>query len=436
MEEKKLTLADTVTTLIENKKYSSVRDILLTMQAVDIAAMFEEVPEQKIPLLFRILPKDLASDTFVEMSAEQREYLIKSFSDKELKDVVDELYLDDTVDIVEEMPASIVKRILKQANSETRQMINEMLKYPADSAGSIMTPEFVDLYRDMTINEAIQHIRETGVDKETINVCYVTNVSRQLIGEVSIRTLILADLSATVDSVMTKNTVSVNTQEDKEVVDSEERLVGIVTVDDAMDVMRDETTEDIDKMAAITPSDKPYLKLSTFDIYKSRIPWLLILMISAAFTGAIITHFEDALSAYLVLAASIPMIMDTGGNCGSQASVTVIRGISLQEITFADTFKVLWKELRVSILCGATLAVTNFIKLLLIDRVTILVALVISLTILCTVVIAKLVGCSLPILAKRLGFDPAVMASPFITTIVDAVSLFIYFNIAGMILGL
>ena len=434
MEEKKLTLADTVTTLIENKKYSSVRDILLTMQAVDIAAMFEEVPEQKIPLLFRILPKDLASDTFVEMSAEQREYLIKSFSDKELKDVVDELYLDDTVDIVEEMPASIVKRILKQANSETRQMINEMLKYPADSAGSIMTPEFVDLYRDMTIN-----------------VCYVTNVSRQLIGEVSIRTLILADLSATVDSVMTKNTVSVNTQEDKEdvahvfskygcivvpVVDSEERLVGIVTVDDAMDVMRDETTEDIDKMAAITPSDKPYLKLSTFDIYKSRIPWLLILMISAAFTGAIITHFEDALSAYLVLAASIPMIMDTGGNCGSQASVTVIRGISLQEITFADTFKVLWKELRVSVLCGATLAVTNFIKLLLIDRVTILVALVISLTILCTVVIAKLVGCSLPILAKRLGFDPAVMASPFITTIVDAVSLFIYFNIAGMILGL
>ena len=453
MEEKKLTLADTVTTLIENKKYSSVRDILLTMQAVDIAAMLRKCRSRK----YRFFSEFFAEGSRVghirrNCSEPSREsILIKSFSDKELKDVVDELYLDDTVDIVEEMPAGVVKRILKQANSETRQMINEMLKYPADSAGSIMTPEFVDLYRDMTINEAIQHIRETGVDKETINVCYVTNVSRQLIGEVSIRTLILADLSATVDSVMTKNTVSVNTQEDKEdvahvfskygcivvpVVDSEERLVGIVTVDDAMDVMRDETTEDIDKMAAITPSDKPYLKLSTFDIYKSRIPWLLILMISAAFTGAIITHFEDALSAYLVLAASIPMIMDTGGNCGSQASVTVIRGISLQEITFADTFKVLWKELRVSVLCGATLAVTNFIKLLLIDRVTILVALVISLTILCTVVIAKLVGCSLPILAKRLGFDPAVMASPFITTIVDAVSLFIYFNIAGMILGL
>lgn len=451
MEEKKQTLADTVTTLIESKKYSTVRDILLTMQAVDIAAMFEEVPEQKIPLLFRLLSKDLASDTFVEMSPEQREYLIKSFSDKELKEVVDELYLDDTVDIVEEMPASIVKRILKQANSETRQMINEMLKYPADSSGSIMTPEFVDLYPDMTINEAIEHIRETGVDKETINVCYVTNVSRQLIGEVSIRTLILADLSATVESVMTKNTVSVNTQEDKEnvaniftkygcivvpVVDSEERLVGIVTVDDAMDVIREETTEDMDKMAAITPSDKPYLKLSTFDIYKSRIPWLLLLMISATFTGAIITHFESALSAYLILAASIPMIMDTGGNCGSQASVTVIRGISLQEINFSDTLKVLWKELRVSVLCGATLAATNFLKLLLIDRVTISVALVISLTILVTVVIAKLVGCSLPILAKRLGFDPAVMASPFITTIVDALALFIYFNIAEMILGL
>ncbi|MGN1410039.1 MAG: magnesium transporter, partial [Eubacteriales bacterium] len=276
MAEKIIVLAETITALIESKKYSSIRDILLTMQAVDIAAVFEEIPQQKIPLLFRILPKDLAADTFVEMPSELREYLIRSFSDNELKAVIDELYLDDTVDIVEEMPANIVKRILEQANSETRHMINEMLKYPADSAGSIMTTEYVDLYPNMTITEAIEHIRETGVDKETINVCYVTNVSRQLVGEVSIRTLILASSQSTVESVMTTNTVSVGTQEDKEdvahvftkygcivvpVVDSENRLVGIVTVDDAMNVLRDETTEDIDKMAAITPSDKPYLKL-------------------------------------------------------------------------------------------------------------------------------------------------------------------------------
>lgn len=444
-----ISIADTVTALIDNKKYTTLRDVLLTMQAVDIAAICEEIPQQKISLLFRLLPKDLAADTFVEMPGELREHLIRSFSDNELKELIDELYLDDTVDIIEEMPANIVKRILSQANSETRQMINQFLRYPADSAGSIMTAEYVDLYPDMKINEAIEHIRETGVDKETINVCYVINNSRQLIGEVSIRTLILSSSDVSVETIMTKNTVSVNTQMDKEdvahiftkygcivvpVVDSEERLVGIVTVDDAMNVIRDETTEDIDKMAAITPSDKPYLKLSTFDIYKSRIPWLLLLMVSATFTGSIITHFQDALSSYLVLVASIPMLMDTGGNCGSQASVTIIRGISLQEIKFADTFKVIWKELRVSVMCGLSLAVINFLKLIFIDRIEIIIAAVICMTLVLTVIIAKLVGCIMPILAKRIGFDPAVMASPFITTIVDALSLFIYFKIAGLIL--
>lgn len=444
-------LTETVNTLLDNKKYATLRDILMTMQAVDIAAIFEELVPQKLSLLFRLLPKDLATDTFVEMTPELQQHLIRSFSDSELKEVLDELYMDDTVDLVEEMPANIVKRILAQSNSKTRQLINEMLKYPEDSAGSIMTTEYVDLYPDMTVAEAIEHIRQTGIDKETINVCYVTNSSRQFIGEVSIRTLILASRDSTVESVMTTNTVSVSTKEDQEnvahiftkygcivvpVVDSENRLVGIVTVDDAMDVIRDETTEDIDKMAAIMPSDKPYLRLSTLEIFKSRIPWLLFLMISATFTGSIITHFQDALSSYLVLVASIPMLMDTGGNCGSQASVTVIRGISLHEIEFRDTLKVIWKEMRVSVLCGVTLAAVNFVKLMAFNGVGVQIAAVICLTLVCTVIVAKLVGCSLPILAKRIGFDPAVMASPFITTIVDAVSLFIYFTIAGALLGI
>lgn len=446
-----ISLTDTVNTLLDNRKYTTIHDILLTIQAVDIAVLFEELSPQKISLLFRLLSKDLAADTFVEMSSELQEQLISSFSDKELKEILEELYMDDTVDLVEEMPANIVKRILTQSNSETRKLINEMLKYPEDSAGSIMTTEYVKLRPNMKISEAIEHIRRTGIDKETINVCYVTDERRQLVGEVSIRTLILAEPDDMVKSHMMSNTLSVHTQEDQEnvahiftkygcivlpVVDSENRLVGIVTVDDAMEVIIDEVEEDMDKMAAITPSDKPYLKLSVFEIYKSRIPWLLILMISAAFTGSIITHFQDALSAYLVLAASIPMLMDTGGNCGSQASVTVIRGISLHEIKYKDTMKVIWKEARVSLLCGISLAAVNFVKLILLSHVDIQIAAVICITLVFTVFVAKLVGCSLPIIAKRLGFDPAVMASPFITTIVDALSLFIYFRIATMILGI
>ena len=407
------------------------------------------MPRRKLSLLFRLLPKEQAAEAFVEMDLDLQEHLIHGFSDNELKEIVDELYLDDTVDMVEELPANVVKRILAQANPETRQLINEMLQYPEDSAGSVMTTEYVDLSADMTVPDAIKHIKRTGVDKETINVCYVTSSDRKLIGEVPIRSLILAEDKETVGEIMQKNVISVTTQEDQEevaqtfakydcialpVVDSEGRLVGIVTVDDAIDILQSEATEDIDKMAAVTPSDRPYLKLSTFAIYKSRIPWLLILMISATFTGSIITHYESALSSYLVLTASIPMLMDTGGNCGSQASATIIRGISLQQIKFSDIFRVVWKETRVALLCGLTLAAVNFVKLILLSKVTVTVAAVICLTLVFTVFAAKIVGCTLPILAKRVGGDPAVMASPFLTTIVDALSLIIYFEIAGVLL--
>ena len=444
-----LIISEAIEKFLDERKYTTLRDVLKTMQAADIAALFEILPRRKLSLLFRLLPKEQAAEAFVEMDLDLQEHLIHGFSDNELKEIVDELYLDDTVDMVEELPANVVKRILAQANPETRQLINEMLQYPEDSAGSVMTTEYVDLSADMTVPDAIKHIKRTGVDKETINVCYVTSSDRKLIGEVPIRSLILEEDKETVGEIMQKNVISVTTQEDQEevaqtfakydcialpVVDSEGRLVGIVTVDDAIDILQSEATEDIDKMAAVTPSDRPYLKLSTFAIYKSRIPWLLILMISATFTGSIITHYESALSSYLVLTASIPMLMDTGGNCGSQASATIIRGISLQQIKFSDIFRVVWKETRVALLCGLTLAAVNFVKLILLSKVTVTVAAVICLTLVFTVFVAKIVGCTLPILAKRVGGDPAVMASPFLTTIVDALSLIIYFEIAGVLL--
>ncbi len=442
---------ETLRTLIEEKKYQSLRDVLLTVQPVDLAAALAEMPPQDLSLLFRLLPKDEAADTFVEMDADSREELIRGFSDSELRDILNELYLDDTVDLIEEVPALLVGRILEQSSPESRRLINELLRYPDDSAGSIMTTEYVGLHAAMTVGEAIEHIRRVGIDSENINVCYVTDRGRRLIGIVTIRTLILAEPGASVGSVMNENIISVRTLDDKEdvanvftkygsivlpVVDSEERLVGIVTVDDVMNVIRDEATEDIDKIGAVTPSDKPYMKLSVLEIFKNRIPWLLVLTVSAAFTGSIITHFQDALSSYLVLVAAIPMLMDTGGNCGSQSSVTVIRGISLGEIAFGDIFRVMWKEARVSVLCGVTLAALNFAKLMLINRVGFGVAAVICLTLIVTVFAAKLVGCTLPLIAKKAGLDPAVMASPFITTIVDALSLFIYFRMAGMILGI
>mgnify|MGYP004560472471 FL=1 len=444
-------ITGTILALIEEKKFQSLRDVLRTMQPVDVAMAAAELTPQDLSLVFRLLPKDEAAETFAEMDAESREDLIRSFSDSELRDILEELYIDDTVDMIEEMPAVLVGRILEQSSPESRRLINELLMYPDASAGSIMTTEYVDLHAGMTVGEAIGRIRRIGVDRETINVCYVTGEGRRLIGAVTIRALILAEPSAQVGSVMDENIISVGTLDDKEkvanlftkygsivlpVVDSEKRLVGIVTVDDVMNVIRDEATEDIDKIGAVTPQDKPYMRLSVWDIYKSRIPWLLILMASAAFTGAIITHFQDALSAYLVLVAAIPMLMDTGGNCGSQASVTVIRGISLEEIEFRDIFRVMWKESRVALLCGVTLAVLNFARFMLIDRVGLAVSAVICLTLLVTVLAAKLVGCTLPLIAKKIGLDPAVMASPFITTIVDALSLFIYFRTASAVLGI
>ena len=446
------TLKNSIIRLADEKKYAALRDILSTMNAADIAALFEEdIPENVLPRLFRLLPKELAADTFVEMSPETQELLIKGFSDSELKEVVDELYVDDAVDIVEEMPANVVKRILRQADPEKRRMINDILKYPEDSTGSIMTTEFVELRPYMTVQDAILHIRRGGLKKETINTCYVCQKDRKLIGMVTIQDLILGENEQKLEELMETNVISVGTLEDQEavvqlfgkydflampVVDGEGRLVGIVTVDDVLDVMEEETTEDIEKMAAIVPADKPYLKQTIFELWKSRIPWLLFLMLSATFTGMIIMGFEDALAQYVVLTAYVPMLMDTGGNSGSQASATVIRGIAVGDVEFSDFFSVIWKEIRVAVLCGVTLSVCNFIKLMLFDRLEMLVALVVCLTLLMTVFIAKTVGCTLPMLAKRLGFDPAVMASPFITTIVDAISLLVYFRFATIFLGL
>ena len=439
----------TVEKLWEEKKYNTLRDVLSTMQPAQVADLLSALPENAPAMLFRLMPKELAADTFVEMEPDMQEALIKSFSDTELKGVLNELYMDDAVDLVEEMPANVVRRILAQADPEMRKSINELLKYPEDSAGSIMTTEFVALLPHMTAADAITSIRRTGMDKETVNTCYVIDQSRKLLGVVTLRTIVMAREDQTMEELMEENVVSVGTLEDQEtvahmfsdynlnvlpVVDKESRLVGIVTVDDAIDVMEEEATEDISKMAAITPTDKPYLKTSVFTLYKSRIPWLLLLMLSATFTGMIITHFEDTLSFSIALTAAIPMLMDTGGNCGSQASVTVIRALSLGELHFTDLFNVWWKEARVAIMCGATLAVANFGKLLLVERVPPMIAACICLTLFAAVVIAKFVGCTLPILADKLGFDPAVMASPFITTIVDALSLLIFCGFAGMLL--
>ncbi len=446
------TLKTSIKALAEVKKYATLRDILSTMNAADIASLFEDdMPEEIVPLLYRLLPKELAADTFVEMEPDTQQMLITGFSDNELKEVVDELYVDDAVDLVEEMPANVVKRILMQADAQKRQMINTILKYPEDSAGSIMTTEFVDLRPHMTAEDAILHIRRSGITKETINNCYICSKDRKLIGVVTIRGLIMAENSQTMEELMEENVIAVTTIEDQEtvaqqfskygflampVVDREDRLVGIVTVDDVLDVLEEEVTEDIEKMAAIVPADKPYLRMTSFELWKSRIPWLLLLMVSATFTGIIITGFEDSLAKYVVLTAYIPMLMDTGGNSGSQASVTVIRGISLNEIEFKDIFRVIFKEMRVALLCGITLAVCNLAKLMLFDRLAIMVAATICLTLVVTIFCAKIVGCSLPLIAYRLGFDPAVMASPFITTIVDAISLLVYFQFATRLLGL
>lgn len=445
--------------MLDEKKYASLRDILVTMNPSDVAGLFDGLEEKQIPVMFRLLPKEQAAETFVEMEPEAQQLLIQGFSDNELREVLDELYVDDAADLVEEMPANVVRRILTQADPEMRSSINQILRYPENSAGALMTMEYVSLRLDMTVEESILRIRRQGVDKETIYTCYVLSADRTLQGIVTVKDLLLAESDDTeIKEIMTENVISVTTQDDQEevakmfskynflalpVVDTEKRMVGIVTFDDAMDVMEEEATEDMEIMAAMTPSEKSYLKSTPFDLYKHRIPWLMLLMVSATFTGMIISSFESALALLPALTAFIPMLMDTGGNCGSQSSVTVIRALSLDELELRDVFTVLWKEVRTAVLCGISLAAVCFLKVLLVDRllmhnesISLSVDLVICLALGVTVVMAKMVGCTLPLLAKRLGFDPAVMASPFITTIVDALSLLVYFLFAKTILGL
>ncbi len=442
---------EVVKELLETKQYTKLRQMLADMNSADIAVILEELPEEELLKIFRILPKSMAADVFSYLEVEHQQSLITSMSEKDAAGIIDNLMADDATDLLEEMPANIVKKILSNASAETRRDINHLLRYPEDSAGSIMTVEYVDLKENMTVEEAIARIRQIGVDSETINICYVLDAKRKLLGTVALRYLLISPSDAIIGEIMHENVIFINTLMDQEevarqfqkydftampVVDNEERLVGIITVDDIVDIMEEEATEDMEKMAAIVPSDKPYMRTGVFETWKKRIPWLLLLMISATVTGKIITHYESALGSYVVLTAFIPMLMDTGGNAGGQSSVTIIRGLSLNEIEFKDIFAVIWKEARVAVLCGITLAATNFVKVMLIDHVTMPVAAVVCLTLVVAVFFAKVVGCTLPMFAKKIGFDPAVMASPFITTIVDALSLAIYFQFATHILGL
>lgn len=439
--------------LIENKQYSQFRKIIEEYNVADVAEYLDELPSEQRGQVFRILPKAVAADVFSYLDIDTQHSMIIAMSEKEAGSILDELYADDAADLLEEMPANVVKRLLASASDETRRDINHLLNYPEDSAGSIMTVEFVDLKEDLTVAQAIDRIRSVGIDKETINVCYVLDKNRKLKGTVALRYLLISNTSDIIGEIMHENVVTIQTTDDQEkvamtfqkydftampVVDSEDRLVGIITVDDVVDIMEHEATEDIEMMAAITPTDKPYSKTGVLENYKKRIPWLLLLMISATFTGKIIQHYEEAIASagYLVLTSFVPMLMDTGGNSGSQSSVSIIRSLSLNEIEFKDIFGVIFKEFRIGVLCGGTLVIANFLKLLIIDSVSVNVALVVCITLLVTVIAAKLVGSTLPIVAKKIGFDPAVMASPFITTIVDALSLIIYFSVATNMLGL
>ncbi len=435
--------------LIETKQYTRLRQELAEMNDADIAAFLEHMDDEQMLKIFRILPKSMAADVFSYLEIDNQSSIITSLSEKDAANIIDNLMADDATDLIEEMPANVVKKLLANASPDTRRDINHLLRYPEDSAGSVMTVEYVDLNEDLTVKQAIERIRNIGIDSETINICYVLDSTRKLKGTVALRYLLLSKDDDIIGEIMHENVVSINTLMDQEevartfqkydftsmpVVDNEDRLVGIITVDDVVDIMEEEATEDMEKMAAIVPSDKPYMRTSVFEIWGKRMPWLLLLMISATFTGSIISGFEDALGSMPVLVAYIPMLMDTGGNAGGQASVTVIRGLSLNEIGFSDVLKVVWKEFRVAVLCGLSLAAANFVKLLVFDRVSVMVALVVCTTLLSAVLMAKLVGCTLPMLAKKLGFDPAVMASPFITTIVDALSLLVYFAIATRVL--
>lgn len=437
--------------LIKDKQYTRVRQEIMEWNEADIASVLEELPHEELLKIFRILPKSIAADVFAFLPVEIEQDIITTLTDREAANIINNLMADDAADLMEEMPAGLVKKLLANANPEVRRDINHLLRYPEDSAGSLMTVEFVDLKENLTVQECIERIRRIGLDSETINTCYVLDLGRHLIGTVSLRDLLLNQPDTHVVDFMSDNVISVGTLTDQEevarmfqkydfttmpVVDNEGRLVGIITIDDVVDILQEEVTEDIEKMAAILPTDKPYMKTGTFETWKKRIPWLLLLMISATVTGKIITHYEEALGTYVVLTSFIPMLMDTGGNAGGQASVTIIRGLSLAEIEWQDIFKVIWKEIRVAFICGITLAIAGFAKIMIFDHVTVLVALVVCLTLVVTVCFAKIVGCSLPMIAQKIGFDPAVMASPFITTIVDALSLLIYFQFATRILGI
>lgn len=446
-------MKERITELLELKNFSEIKHMLSDENSADIAALLEECDQQQMTLIFRLLPKDRAAEVFSYMYADSKAQLIDAFTNKELSAVISELYIDDTVDLVEEMPANVVKRILANTDADTRKEINMILNYPVDSTGSIMTTEYVTLHENMTSEQAIENLRTAGVDKETIYTCYVTK-DRKLIGVVTVRDLLVADRNAVISDIMETNVISVSVY-DKSIdtarmfdkydflaipaVDGENRLVGIVTVDDAIDVIRESDSDDIAVMAAVTPAakGKTYLKTGVLELVLKRIPWLLVLMISSALTGGIITSFEESLGAMPILTAYIPMLMNTGGNAGGQSSATIVRGLALDEISGHDIFRILWKEARISVICGIVLSVVNFGKMILIDKMllghealTISVALAVCLTLVVTVAIAKIVGCSLPIGAKKLGLDPAVMASPFITTIVDALALVTYFNIA------
>ncbi len=437
--------------LIQQKRYVTLKKELEELNQVDIAELLEELDVHTALLIFRMLSKDLAVEVFAHFSVEHQRNIIAKVTDKELKDIVEELFFDDMIDIIEEMPANIVKKILKHAKEEERSLINQFLKYPPESAGSIMTIEYVDLKKHMTVGDALRHIKRTGLDKETVYTCYVTDKNRKLEGTVSLRKLVISDEDKSIEEIMNEDVIYVTTHDDQEtvanvfkrygflalpVVDKEERLTGIITVDDIMDVIDQEATEDFQKMAAMAPSEERYLDTSILNLAKHRIVWLLVLMISATFTGRIIRKYEDVLQSIVVLTAFIPMLMDTGGNSGSQSSTLIIRGLALGEIELKDAGRVLWKEFRISTIVGLILAIVNFFRIYLFDTVGPMVALTVSTTLYLTVIISKVVGSLLPIAAKRLDIDPAIMAGPLITTVVDALGLILYFKIASWILGI
>ncbi len=443
--------------LLESKQLRQLREKLNELNEADIAEYLEELPEEKRLVVFRMLHKDLASEVFAFLPVEIQEMIINSISDTELGRIIEDLYVDDAVDMLEELPANVVRRVLKNAKSDTRALINQYLNYPENSAGSIMTAEYLSLKKEWHVSDAFNYIRANGQDSETIYVLYVTDNSRHLDGVVTVKDLLMNSYETTIGDIMEENVVHCITTDDQEdvvelfnrydllslpVVDQENRLVGIVSVDDAVDVMEDEATEDIEKMAAIIPTDHSYFRTSVFDTWKSRIPWLMILMLGSTFTGIIITSFESSLAACVALTGFIPMIMDTAGNAGSQASVTVIRAMSLGDVEFRDMFRVIWKEIRVAVVCGVTLASVNFVKIWLVDRmllgqnISLTMDLVVCLTAMSVVILAKLVGCTLPMFVNKIGLDPAVVASPLITTLIDAVSLLIYFLFARAILGI